>query len=151
MLLKLSGQGNSPALSSLKMSASQRAQLVADLDITIADGAARNRQIARDQAKSATAVISYGFKSISEDLFPGEAKLESPSWGFILTILIFMAVSSVDSVLKANISNGVDMRAKDGPSLSMCNAAFTFHKLPKRSWVTCVRSPRGWKDFLGTD
>ena len=99
------------SLQTLAMTDKQRADLAADLEASIGAGATRNRQILADQARAAVSILAFGFAVVAEDAFPGTQRSESKGWGFILALLISLAVAITETAQKANVASGMFLRA----------------------------------------
>ena len=137
LLIMASGGSWTTSLATLTLSKQDRQLLQTSLSSGLGNGARTNRSIIKDQERSATGVLAFGFKEVATKLVPGPERSESTSWGFIIALMVVYAVSAIDVSLNQNLVGGLMTRAKDCISVTTANAIMTFHKV-KRSLIKSI-------------
>ena len=123
-MIMASGGGWSSALSTLTLTKSDRQALQTSLTASLGGRAVRNRAMLKDQEKTATSTISFGFKDIAQRLVPQPDRVESSSWGFIFSLMVIYSVAAIDAAMSANLASGLLARGKDCASVVASNSIF---------------------------
>ena len=130
LVIAASSGTQTSSLQTSAMTNTHRQDLASELESTIGAGGSRNRAIIQDQAKAGTNMLAFGFRAIANELFPGVDRYNNNKWGFMLALLITIALAVVETSQPA--VNSLVLRSVDGPSLLNANSVFTNERLASR-------------------